>query len=153
MPRVEAEPVYYTGVRLAVINNDIMATAQCINNTHHSLITVIKQSRILFVNKRGQLRFKFFVIIAIAAHHPRSHRCSKSILRSRLRICPSYFWVISKTKVIIKAPHNHLLTPELHSATNFTFKFRKGKVTMSPFTMLPNRSKMLVQPFENICHV
>jgi hypothetical protein len=100
----------------------------------------IQQDGIFFSFKSSQFRLQLFMQITVSAHHTGAHGKSETILSSRVCIGFPYFWVVGQPQIIIKAPNDLFLAPELHPVSNLSFQLWEGKITMRAFSVLSKRT-------------
>src|SRR5689334_17396769 len=148
MAGVKAKTIYNAGMAFCIINNYVMTAAKHIYQTHHSLVTIIKQDGIFFTFKSCKLCFQLFMVIAVPTHHACTHWKRETKIPCTIRICFSYFGVVCQPQVIIQAPNDHFLATKTHSAAYSAFQFRECKITMGSLTVLPYRSVILEQTFK-----
>src|SRR5580693_4580350 len=150
MTGMQPESVNDTGMRFRIINDHIMSCTQHINDADHTLISVIQQCGVLFIDEFCKLFFKLFMLVTVPAHHSGAHRGRQSEIGSTFCIGFANLGMIGQSKIIIEAPYDHFLPPKLHAAADLSFQFWKCEIAMRSFTMLPDWAGMLDQSFKNI---
>src|ERR1041384_1314098 len=93
------------------------------------------------------------MICRVATHHTGAHWGSKAIFCRRVRICLTYFRMISETQVIIQAPYDLFYTAELHAVAYFPFQLWKGKIAGCFFCIIANRTEALFKLCKDVCHI
>jgi hypothetical protein len=152
MTSVQPKAVNDAGMTFRIIDNDIVPAAQYINQAYHTLVAIIQQYGIFFLNKGRQLLLQLFVYVAVAAHHPRTHGGCQAICGGRLSVNFSHFRVIGQSKVIVETPHNHFFPAEFHAAANRALQFGERKISMRTGSVLANGAIVFLNPFENVSH-
>src|SRR5258705_6652227 len=142
MAGMQTQTINNAGMTFGIIYNYIMAAAQHINEADHSLVTVVQQYRIFFVNEGSEFSFQLFMQVTVATHHAGAHGLRQSIFFSSIGIRFSYFRMIGKAEIIVQAPYNNIFATEFHAAVYISFQFWKSKVAMGSFTMLADRPVM-----------
>jgi len=129
-PHVQADAIQQAGVNQGIVNDDIVAATQGVDDGHKALVAVIKHHGILFIGQFGQFRFEFFVQTGLTRHDPVAHRIGQAPLVGVGYIDGLDVRIHAQPQVITDVPVKYLAATKLHACPQGTFQFGIGEITV-----------------------
>ena len=150
---VQAQAGDDAGMRFGIVDHHVARGEEAVDDRDHALIAEVQQEGVGFADELCQFALQLFVVFGLTAHHAGAHRGCHAEFGGTFGVGFAHFGVIGQAQVVVQAPVQHLLSPEGHVGTDFSFEFGECEIPVGITHVHTDRaSGILFEAFKNIYH-